>query len=188
MCLFVFYINVFVCFVILGNFPHIVSSQRWCWVDAPALESTVANSTGRRGCFRYTKQLIRFSHVFTSHVNALHALYIHTCVCVSCSTHSVSCIKSAVSRITYDDSCIMHGVSRVIYVVARIPCVVLVYVLPEIGIPRLKTDSEVAVTALSEGFSPLAVLTLRLESLPYQRADTRHSKFPVFCFNSFVGT
>ena len=51
--------------------------------------------------------------------------------------------------------------------------VVSVYVLPEIGIPRLKTDSEVAVTALSEGFSPLAVLTLRLESLPYQRADTR---------------
>ena len=75
----------------------------------------------------------------------------------------------------------MHGVSRVIYVVAGIPCVVPVYVLPEIGIPRLKTDSEVAVTALSEGFSPLAVLTLRLESLPYQRADTRLSRFPVVC-------
>ena len=59
--------------------------------------------------------------------------------------------------------------------------VVSVYVLPEIGIPRLKTDSEVAVTALSEGFSPLAVLTLRLESLPYQRAVARHSRFPVFC-------
>ena len=74
------------------------------------------------------------------------------CVFVSCSTHNVSCITSVVSRLTYDDSCIMHGVSRVIYVVARIPYVVLVYVLPEIGIPRLKTDSEVAVTALSEGF------------------------------------
>ena len=96
---------------------------------------------------------------------------------------------SVVSRITYHDSCIMHGVARGSWlaargswlVVARIPYVVSVYVLPEIGIPRLKTDSEFAVTALSEGFSPLAVLTLRLESLPYQRADTRHSRFPVFC-------
>ena len=71
----------------------------------------------------------------------------------------------------------MHGVARGSWlvmlvargswlVVARIMYVVCVYVLPEIRIPRLKTDSEFAVTALSEGFSPLAVLTLRLESLP----------------------
>ena len=63
---------------------------------------------------------------------------------------------------------------------------VCVYVLSEIGIPRLKTDSEFAVSALSEGFSPLAVLTLRLESLPYQRADTRHSKF-YWCQWGFLG-
>ena len=59
--------------------------------------------------------------------------------------------------------------------------VVNVYMLPEIRKPRLKTDSKFAVTALSEGFSPFVVLTLRLESLPYQRADTRHSRFLVFC-------
>ena len=58
--------------------------------------------------------------------------------------------------------------------------------LPEIGSPRLKTDSEVAVTAFSEGFSPLAVLTLRLESLPYQRANTRLSRFPVFCLTPLL--
>ena len=58
--------------------------------------------------------------------------------------------------------------------------------LPEIGSPRLKTDSKVAVTALSESFSPLAVLTLRLESLPYQRADTRISRFPVFCLTPLL--
>ena len=81
----------------------------------------------------------------------------------------------------------MHGVARGSWFAARGSWLVvartsfLFYVLPEIGIPRLKTDSEFAVTALSEGFSPLAVLTLRLESLPYQRADTRHSRFPVFC-------
>ena len=61
-----------------------------------------------------------------------------------------------------------------------------VYVLPEIRLPRLKTDSEFAVTALSEGFSPLAVLTLRLESLPYQRADTRLSRFSVFCLTPLL--
>ena len=94
---------------------------------------------------------------------------------------------SVVSRITYHDICIMHGVARGSWFAAPgswlvVACTsFLFYVLPEIGIPRLKTDSEFAVTALSEGFSPLAVLTLRLESLPYQRADTRHSRFPVFC-------
>ena len=77
----------------------------------------------------------------------------------------------------------MHGVARGSWFAARGSWLVVarVYVLPEIGIPRLKTDSEFAVTALSEGFSPLAVLTLRLESLPYQRADTRHSRFSVVC-------
>ena len=83
----------------------------------------------------------------------------------------------------------MHGVACGSWVLARcgsITYVVSVYVLPEIGIPRLKTDSEVAVTALSEGFSPLAVLTLRLESLPYQRADTRHSRF-YWCQWGFLG-
>ena len=124
MCLFVFYINVFVCFLILGNFPHIVSSQRSVEPVLPALDSTLVNSTGRRGCFRYTKQLTNFSHVFTSHVNALHVLYIHTCVCVSCSTHNVSCIMSVVSRITSNDSCIMYVVSRITYVVSRITYVV----------------------------------------------------------------
>ena len=78
-----------------------------------------------------------------------------------------------VSRITYDDFCITYVVSWITYVVSRIS-----YVVSKIGIPRLNTNSEVAVTALSEGFSPLVILTLRLESLPYQRADTRLSRVP----------
>ena len=97
----------------------------------------------------------------------------HTCVFVSCSTHVVSFITCVVSRITYNDSRITYVVSRITYVVSRI-----LYVVYKIGIPRLNIDSEVAVTALSEGFSPLVILTLRLELLPYQRADTRLSRLP----------
>ena len=54
-----------------------------------------------------------------------------------------------------------------------------VHLLPQIGNPRLNTGSSLQITALSECFSPQAVLTLSLELLPYQSADTRLSRFPI---------
>ena len=106
-------------------------------------------------------------HIF----HTFHIFY--TYVFVSCRTHVVSPVSCTMTLVSCTSSLVSRTSSPV-------------HVLPEIGIPRLKTDSEVAVTALSEGFSPLAVLTLRLESLPYQRADTRLSRFPVFCLTPLL--
>ena len=74
----------------------------------------------------------------------------------------VSRITYVVSRITYVVSCITYIVTHITYYL-------------DIGMPRLNTVYEVAVTALSKGFSPLVILTLSLELLPYQRADKRLS-------------
>ena len=46
----------------------------------------VPDSTGREGCFRSTKQLIKFSLAVTSHVNActfIHLVYSHVCFCIT---------------------------------------------------------------------------------------------------------
>ena len=46
----------------------------------------VPDSTGREGCFRFTKRLINFSLAVTSHVNActfIHLVYSHVCFSIS---------------------------------------------------------------------------------------------------------
>ena len=118
---------------------------------------------------------------------SLHTLTLYTfCIFTRVFVYLVALTTYLVLRVLFPVSCTMTLVSCTASPVSGTSLLVSrtsfpVHVLPEIGIPRLKTDSEVAVTALSEGFSPLAVLTLRLESLPYQRADTRLSRFPVVC-------
>ena len=87
-------------------------------------------------------------------------------------SYHVQCFLYHVRRLLDHVRRLLDHVRRFSYIVSRIS-----YYL-DIGMPKLNTDSEVAVAALSEGFSPLVILTLRLELLPYQRADTRLSRVP----------
>ena len=156
-----------------GTFTYGDSPRRQNWAVQYGEEGLVSfyKATNHHfTCFAY------FSHI--SDIS-------HVCF-VSCSPHVVSLIMCVVSRIMYNDSRITYVVSWITYAVSRITYVVscISYILSrilyylDIGMPKLNTDSEVAVTALSEGFTPLVILTLRLESLPYQRADTRLSRLP----------